>query len=783
MSARRSVSRRWHLIRVAALACTALLVALAVVIVRQGAADAAKYASVIAALTSLAAFATPLGERIVTRLAGGGRDAGQPTDSAVLDQAADRMAAAVQAQWRAEARTRRLQDPWPLPVRWVATGREVADHDDLVFARPAPDAPVAVHRPELAGELADATDAFESLPHRRLVVLGCPGAGKSVFAMAFALAMLRRRAAGGAVPVLFPVAGWNPELSGLHHWMIEYITANYHLSTGDIHQTRRIAQELVRAGKILPVLDGLDEIPYRWRPLAVEELNRSLDDGTPVVVTCRTDEFDDAIARGDVITRAAVVELQPLDLPTAIAYLRETTPAGRRADRWEPVFARLRAHPDASPAVVLRTPLMVALARTIYGDSPADPRELLDDAYLDAGTLEGHLLDRLIPATYQEHARAGEGDGTPWRATEVTGWLTFLARNAGGAGRPDLAWWQLELAVPAALHQGITGLLGGAVVGLVFGVVPGALLAAGALAFGLVSPARPPTLEGWLTGRLEPWLRRWAGDRFAGSLMSDKEPVERRLVLALSRFAAVCAGLTAGLGSLRDSGLRPSVAWGVAVALAVGMVLGHFTVAPRVTPSEVQFDARRGLRRFGRHLAVGLCAGVGSGLLVMVLVNSLFGIAVGLSVGLATGLIDGLNTWLDVPADVTQALSPQSTRRAERTAALARAGTVALAVGLAAGTAYLLAYGWRSGLTHGLVFGAGFGIADRYSGISQTVWGRYVAAKVWLAMAGRLPWRLTAFLEDAHRHGLLRQAGAAYQFRHLRLQQRLAGDAPRAAVV
>jgi hypothetical protein len=50
-------------------------------------------------------------------------------------------------------------------------------------------------------------------------------------------------------------------------------------------------------------------------------------------------------------------------------------------------------------------------------------------------------------------------------------------------------------------------------------------------------------------------------------------------------------------------------------------------------------------------------------------------------------------------------------------------------------------------------------------------------------MAGCLPWRLTAFMEDAHRHGLLRQAGAAYQFRHLRLQQRLAGDAARPAVV
>jgi hypothetical protein len=32
-----------------------------------------------------------------------------------------------------------------------------------------------------------------------------------------------------------------------------------------------------------------------------------------------------------------------------------------------------------------------------------------------------------------------------------------------------------------------------------------------------------------------------------------------------------------------------------------------------------------------------------------------------------------------------------------------------------------------------------------------------------------------AFLEDAHRRGVLRQVGAVYQFRHAKLQQYLAG--------
>jgi hypothetical protein len=62
-----------------------------------------------------------------------------------------------------------------------------------------------------------------------------------------------------------------------------------------------------------------------------------------------------------------------------------------------------------------------------------------------------------------------------------------------------------------------------------------------------------------------------------------------------------------------------------------------------------------------------------------------------------------------------------------------------------------------------------------------SAWGRTGVARVWLALTGRAPWRLMAFLAEAHRRGVLRRVGARYEFRHLRLQQRLtacADDAP-----
>jgi hypothetical protein len=46
-------------------------------------------------------------------------------------------------------------------------------------------------------------------------------------------------------------------------------------------------------------------------------------------------------------------------------------------------------------------------------------------------------------------------------------------------------------------------------------------------------------------------------------------------------------------------------------------------------------------------------------------------------------------------------------------------------------------------------------------------------ARIWLGCRRQLPWRTMTFLIDAHKRGVLRQVGTVYQFRHIRLQERL----------
>jgi hypothetical protein len=90
-----------------------------------------------------------------------------------------------------------------------------------------------------------------------------------------------------------------------------------------------------------------------------------------------------------------------------------------------------------------------------------------------------------------------------------------------------------------------------------------------------------------------------------------------------------------------------------------------------------------------------------------------------------------------------------------------------LAGGLVFGLVFGLAGGLTTGLAGGLVYGPGLSMR-------RTAWPSYMFTRGWLALHRQLPGPLMSFLADAHKQGVLRQAGAVYQFRHIELQHRLA---------
>ncbi|MFI2077570.1 NACHT domain-containing protein [Streptomyces triculaminicus] len=362
--------------------------------------------------------------------------------SGQLDQRSDQLAAAVSEQWQAEWRLRRLQDPDPLQVSWAVAEPWLSDRCDN-----ADDPPL------LGDRLENIVEVFDRVPSKRLVILGTPGSGKTVLAVGFTLDMLHRRQPGDAVPVIFSLSGWRPDRRSLRDWMAASLAVTYPGATW--------AGELLAAGRVLPVLDGLDEIPEPLRAQAVQRLNAELDPGDPVLLTCRTEVYASEVETGDVFTAASAVELQPLSFEDASAYLIRTArpvrgAEGQRTTRWDPVIAHLHAHPDepAGKALrqVLQTPLMIAMARTVYSEGEADPADLLHARYSDAAALEQHLLDAFVPAAFKDQPDASNAQR----------WLGFLATHLERQHTRDLAWWNLRFALPQPLRTlGPILLLGG----------------------------------------------------------------------------------------------------------------------------------------------------------------------------------------------------------------------------------------------------------------------------------------------------------------------------------
>ncbi|QUQ63285.1 XRE family transcriptional regulator [Kutzneria sp. CA-103260] len=633
-----------------------------------------------------------------------------------LAGAADEFAQAVHDRWLDEEEQRGIQDPVPLPVRW----------------RPAP-VGLADDPADLSGELADIAEVYRRIPAGRLVVLGRAGSGKTVLTLRFVLDYLRTRTSDDPVPVIFSVGSWNPDASTLREWLIDRLQRDFPDSPGLAalaHGGTTLAAALINTGRVLPVLDGFDEIAPSLHEAALTALNRT---EQPLVLTSRCEEYGAAVRKPGVLSRAAAVELVDLTPSDLVDYLA-------RGQRWLPVLKRL----PAAVAEALRTPLMAVLARTVYRDQ--DPAQLLDaDRFPTPAAIEDHLLASFVPAVYRRQ---------PWRRSwdpeRVQRWLGYLAVHVDqhdDQDGQDLAWWRLgdsmsrssrilivllAAALVTAVCNWLTvsplylfgelagigfggwlldGLLIGSVVGLAFGLLYGLMIVFGGLEF------EPSRVQLRLFGH-----RSTTGYRLARTVV-----------------ARCAAGLLGGF--------------------AVGLGYASATTLERM----ILYPQYSGL--------------------VAVRVTLVNAVVLGIVFGLAAALVLGLMAVLEAPLDIGSAATPIGLLNTNRATVVRQVLMLApmIAVTIIFGGAVVVDLLQSSlgpllwPLNAALIIGIVGGLSGALSyALAFTAWGQWVVlSRVWLPLTGRLPWATVTFLRDAYQRGVLRQAGAVYQFRHARLKDHL----------
>ena len=495
------------------------------------------------------------------------------------------------------------------------------------------------------GNLAAVAQYYQSLSPKRLVVLGDPGAGKTVLALELVIQLLEQRRPDRElpVPVLVSAAACDTNVPW-DTWLTKYLARRFSMAT-------HVMGALVRDGRILPIVDGLDEMdlpgaPHRANAL-VSMLNSYMQgrERAAVVVMCRRAEYQTLTRNVD---RATHVEMLPLTSYEAAAYLSNEFLSEIERNSWEPVLADLHDNPKGPLASQLATPWRLTLALAVFR-AEGDPAELLpgpaaaqsDPAAAQyAQRVDALLLGRYIPAKVYLH-----GQDLGYVPQKVERWLAALAAGLDWQRRHDRSatdihldqWWRpAGPRIVQVAHMAVVAII--ALSWAAFAVVrsqPG-LAAIGATVLPLIA----------LAGR-SPASHRLETDQLSGRLGF--------LRLSLRFTAGLAAGLALGLTGRFADGVAGGLALLLALGLAGGLVLEIDSHSPHaVGPQDViQAD-----RNFG--LAAGLAFGLGGGLAgglagaiarwlaarlgVRLLPEQgglLLGVAEGLALGLAFGLAFG----------------------------------------------------------------------------------------------------------------------------------------------
>jgi HEAT repeat protein len=313
--------------------------------------------------------------------------------------------------------------PEPIPLQLRATP-DAVDHGsksettpppqpvmiDPLFASLGIDPPLAVSKPTEATspghhdpDSAALYDVFgQAAQHygNRLLLLGEPGAGKTVTLLHYARdAIVRRRQdASAPLPVLGLVATWDGA-SGLDDWLAH--------SYGAPHG----AEDLIQQGKALLLLDGLDELPGQDDDNAgkgdlcrqfVAHLNHLADTTrSAIILTCRAQNYAEmyplnAANRSDRPHLNGAVTLQPMDESQIGRYLH--------------ALPELRAAlaQDDHLRQFLQTPLLLSFFAFAYDAMTPEERrqfDLLQSSTPNSGDLRDRIFMLYVEKRYAHEQR------------------------------------------------------------------------------------------------------------------------------------------------------------------------------------------------------------------------------------------------------------------------------------------------------------------------------------------------------------------------------------------
>jgi F0F1-type ATP synthase assembly protein I len=202
----------------------------------------------------------------------------------------------------------------------------------------------------------------------RLLILGQPGGGKTTTLLELAEELIDTAIndKNQPIPIILELSGWRDESVSILEWLGLQLKQKYNLAPG-------ISKAWLEQGKILPLLDGLDELGLEKQRKCIQAINKYLDsDATrDLVICCREEEYK----KGNIklSTLHGAICLQELSDKQIKEYLNQFN----KIQLWQSI------QQNSDFLELARTPLFLSMMIIAYKGKPIQTQQELFAAYID----------------------------------------------------------------------------------------------------------------------------------------------------------------------------------------------------------------------------------------------------------------------------------------------------------------------------------------------------------------------------------------------------------------
>ncbi|MFS8118578.1 MAG: NACHT domain-containing protein [Microcoleus sp.] len=336
----------------------------------------------------------------------------------------------------------------------------------------------------------------------KLVILGATGAGKTTTLLELALVLVSRAQKDPSfpIPVLFELGSWKAESGAIADWLIAQLKFKYGISPA-------IGKKWLAEQKLLPLLDGLDEVETHRQNSCIQAINQFLESELKpkhLVASSSFEVYKNCQTR---FKLQAAVLLKPLTETKIQNYLLEA----RSRELWysiekEPELLKLA-----------KVPLLLSMMALAYEDILIESWKRITSAEEQRKYLLTAYIRRQMTGEVKQYPRNKE-----LRSAQIRHWLGWLAKKMEQQGiqefyldRIPSSW--LETGEERRKYQfgvklvgGLIWVIFGLIVTLVSGSVLGLIVGAVVAVISAVLPAIPAIdslilrLVLWSSGHI-PW--------------------------------------------------------------------------------------------------------------------------------------------------------------------------------------------------------------------------------------------------------------------------------------